>query len=73
MAERLHPDIVLMDIYMPQVDGLEATKIIQEKYPKIAVVILTSSESNEHLYEAVSLGASNFLSKSLDASELFNY
>lgn len=72
LVESLRPDIVLMDIYMPQLDGLQATRIIRERFPEVAVVILTSSESNEHLYEAVSLGASGFLLKSLDASELFH-
>lgn len=71
LVERLRPDIVLMDIYMPQIDGLQATRIIRERFPEVAIVILTSSESNEHLYEAVSMGASGFLLKSLDASELF--
>jgi DNA-binding NarL/FixJ family response regulator len=72
MVEQFRPDIVLMDLYMPLMDGLEATRIIRERFPETAVVILTSSESNEHLYEAVSIGASGFLLKSLDASELFH-
>ena len=71
LVEQLRPDIVLMDIYMPHLDGLQATRIIRERFPDVAIVILTSSESNEHLYEAVSMGASGFLLKSLDASELF--
>jgi len=72
LAERLHPDVVLMDIYMPQGDGLQATREIKERFPEIAVVMLTSSESDQHLYEAVQLGAAGYLLKSLDADELFN-
>lgn len=72
MAARLRPDVILMDIYMPGVDGLQATKEIKTRFPKIAVVMLTSSESDEHLYEAVQLGASGYLLKSLDAEELFD-
>lgn len=72
MAGRLRPDVILMDIYMPDVDGLQATKEIKARFPKIAVVMLTSSESDEHLYEAVQLGASGYLLKSLDAEELFD-
>ena len=72
LAEVLKPDVVLMDIYMPAGDGLRATQAIKTRFPKIAVVILTSSESDEHLYEAVQLGASGYLLKSLDAEELFD-
>ena len=71
LAEQLHPDVVLMDIYMPHGDGLKATKEIRERFPGIAVVILTASENDEHLYEAVKLGVSGYLLKSLDAKELF--
>lgn len=72
MAELYQPDVILMDIYMPQIDGLQATREIRTRFPKIAVVMLTSSESDEHLMEAVRLGASGYLLKSLDAEELFN-
>jgi DNA-binding NarL/FixJ family response regulator len=72
LAERLQPDVILMDIYMPHGDGLKATKEIRERFPGIAVVILTSSENDEHLYKAVQLGASGYLLKSLDAAELFD-
>ena len=61
-----------MDIYMPQGDGLQATREIRERFSDIAVVMLTSSEEDEHLYEAVRLGASGYLLKSLDAGELFD-
>ncbi len=72
LAERLRPDIVLMDIYMPDMDGLQATRLIKQKLPDINVVMLTSSEDDNHLYEAVRLGAAGYLLKSLDADELFN-
>jgi DNA-binding NarL/FixJ family response regulator len=72
MAARLQPDVVLMDIYMPDGDGLQATREICSRFPNIAVVMLTSSEADEHLYEAVRLGASGYLLKSLDAEELFS-
>jgi DNA-binding NarL/FixJ family response regulator len=71
LVETLHPDVVLMDIYMPHGDGLYATKEIRERYSDVAVVMLTSSESDEHLYEAVKLGVAGYLLKSLDANELF--
>lgn len=72
MAEQLQPDVILMDIYMPEMDGLEAAKEIRARFPQIAIVMLTSSERDGHLYEAVQLGVSGYLLKSLDATELFD-
>ncbi len=72
LAGELMPDVILMDIYMPQLDGLQASKVIHAQFPKIAIVILTSSEKDGHLYEAVQSGISGYLLKSLDAEELFN-
>jgi two-component system, NarL family, nitrate/nitrite response regulator NarL len=71
-AERLLPDVVLMDVYMPDGTGLQAAQIIRDRLPQIAVVMLTSSEQDEHLYEAVRLGAAGYLLKNLDATELFD-
>ncbi len=71
MAEQLRPDVVLMDIYMPDGNGLEATREIRERFPDVKVVMLTSSESDAHLYRAVELGASGYLLKNLDATQLF--
>jgi two-component system nitrate/nitrite response regulator NarL len=72
LAEQLKPDVILMDIYMPQIDGLQAAKVIHSRHPEQAIVILTSSEKDGHLYEAVQSGVSGYLLKSLDAEELFS-
>ncbi len=72
LVEQLHPEIVLMDIYMPDGDGLQAMRAIQARFPTTKVVILTSSESDEHLYQAVQYGAAGYLLKDLDADELFD-
>lgn len=72
LAELLQPDVILMDIYMPKVDGLQAAKEIRTRFPNIAIVMLTSSERDGHLYEAVQIGVSGYLLKSLDATELFD-
>jgi DNA-binding NarL/FixJ family response regulator len=61
-----------MDIYMPQLDGLQAAKEIHRRFPHIAVVMLTSSERDGHLYEAAQIGVAGYLLKSLDANELFD-
>ena len=71
-AQRLSPDVVLMDIQMPDGDGLTAAAQLRQTMPGTAVVILTASELDEHLYEAVRLGAAGYLLKSLDADELFD-
>ncbi len=72
MCERLHPDLVMMDILMPQMDGLQAAKRILENHPDIAIIMLTASRSDEHLEEAIGLGVAGYLLKNLDASELFD-
>lgn len=71
LARRLIPDAVLMDVYMPGGDGLQAAQAIRRELPQVAVVMLTSSEADEHVYEAMRLGAAGYLLKNLDASELF--
>ncbi len=72
LALKLKPDVILMDIYMPNGDGLQAARAIRSELPQIAIVILTSSEDNEHFFEAVRLGVSGYLLKNLDANELFD-
>ncbi len=72
MVEQLRPDVVLMDISMPDGDGLEAAAIIREHCPQTAVVMLTASEADEDLYRAVQLGAAGYLLKDLDAQDLFD-
>lgn len=72
MCERLHPDLVMMDILMPQMDGLQAAKRILELYPNTAIIMLTASTSNEHLGNAINIGVSGYLQKNLDSNELFD-
>jgi DNA-binding NarL/FixJ family response regulator len=72
MVEQLRPDIVLLDIYMPDGNGLEAARAIRAKAPKTAIVVLTSSELDEHLNEAVKIGVDGYLLKNLDEEELFD-
>jgi len=68
---RLHPDVVLMDIDMPQMDGLQALGLIKQESPDTRVVMLTVSEDDANLYEAVSSGADGYLLKSLTADQFF--
>lgn len=62
-ALRLQPDLVLMDISMPIMDGLAATRIIKARQPEIKIVILTTSAEDEDLFEAVKSGAAGYLLK----------
>jgi DNA-binding NarL/FixJ family response regulator len=71
MVETLQPNVVLLDIQMPDGDGLYAAEYIQQNWPQVNVVILTASESDEQLYRAVRLGVAGYLLKNLDAEELF--
>ena len=72
MAQRLQPDLILLDIYMPDGGGLQAAREIRDMMPEIAIVMLTSSELDEHLQEAVRIGVQGYLLKDLDAGELFS-
>ncbi|MBI2854541.1 MAG: response regulator transcription factor [Chloroflexi bacterium] len=69
-VERLKPDIVLMDITMPAMSGLEATQTIKERHPDIQVLALTVHESSEYLRRALSLGASGYMLKGATSAEL---
>lgn len=63
----LGPDLILMDIEMPDCDGLAATRLIKAEMPEIKIVMLTVSAADEHLFEAIKSGASGFLLKSQSA------
>ena len=59
------PDIILMDIMMPDMDGIDALKIIKAEMPDIKVIMLTTSDDHEDIFEAIKLGASGYLVKTL--------
>jgi DNA-binding NarL/FixJ family response regulator len=72
-ARRLRPDVILMDIQMPRCDGVSATRLIKAELPECKVVMLTISEDEQDLFEAVKSGASGYLLKRLDAANFFTY
>lgn len=68
---RVHrPDIVLMDLKMPEMGGLAATRLLSAELPDVKTVVLTASEDDADLFEAVKSGAQGYLSKNLQSSEL---
>jgi DNA-binding NarL/FixJ family response regulator len=71
LARRLRPDIVLMDISMPGLDGLAATRLISAELPEVKVVILTASDEDASLFDAIKSGAQGYLLKNLESRELF--
>jgi two-component system NarL family response regulator len=72
-ARRLHPNLILMDIRMPNCNGLTATRLIKAEMPECKIVMLSMSEDDQDLFEAVKSGASGYLLKRLDAREFFDY
>ena len=69
MARQLKPDIILMDIKMPRCNGLEATRLIKAEMPEIKIIILTVSDDDEDLFEAIKSGAEGYLLKNIRAEE----
>lgn len=64
------PDVILMDIRMPKMDGVQCTKIIKENYPQIKIIILTTFDDDEFVYSALKYGASGYLLKGVSMDEL---
>jgi len=72
MTEALRPDVVLMDIAMPGMDGLEATRQIKANRPGIRVLVLTMHRSDEYFFEMLKAGASGYILKGAETSDLMN-
>ena len=70
LAKKLKPDVVLMDIKLPKLDGINATRKIRETCPEVNVLMLSSFEDEAHVLDAIQAGANGYLSKMLPAAEL---
>ena len=69
-AEELHPDVIIMDLNMPVLSGIEATRQIAQSLPDIAVLVLTMLEDDDSVFAALRAGARGFLLKGADSAEI---
>ena len=65
-------DLILMDIEMPVLNGIQATEIVKSKYPHIKIIMLTVFDNDEHIFNAIKAGADGYLLKEINAKELHN-
>jgi DNA-binding NarL/FixJ family response regulator len=70
LAQKDKPDVILMDIRMPVCNGLTATRLIKAEMPDVKIIMLTTSNEDQDLFEAVKSGANGYLLKSMDAESL---
>ncbi len=70
LAEQHIPDVVLMDLIMPEMDGVEATRQVKNISPRSQIVVLTSYHEDEHIFPALEAGATSYLLKDIDMEEL---
>ncbi len=70
-ASEIMPDVILMDIYMPEGDGLEATRAIRARLPYARIVMLTVSDEDHNLFEAIKVGAHGYVLKKIEPRELY--
>ena len=71
LTRQKRPDLVLMDVSMPELDGISATRQLTSELPDVKVVILTASEDDAKLFDAVKAGAAGYLLKNLEADDFF--
>jgi DNA-binding NarL/FixJ family response regulator len=70
LSRRLEPDLVLMDVIMPKMDGVAATRAIKAELPRTVVLVMTASEDSEHLLSALRAGAGGYVLKSADPEQI---
>lgn len=70
-TRELMPDLILMDVYMPGMGGLEATRRLKQSLPYVTIIMVTASEDDKDLFESIKAGAQGYLLKNLDPDEFF--
>lgn len=71
-VREIKPDVILMDIRMPEMDGVHCTKVIKDNYPDIKIIILTTFDDDEYVFNALRDGASGYLLKGISMEELID-
>ena len=72
LVENLQPDVVLMDLVMPEMDGIQATQEIKKKWPNVEVLMLTSFSDKDHVLPAIEAGAAGYQLKDIEPDDLVN-
>jgi DNA-binding NarL/FixJ family response regulator len=72
VVEREKPDVVLMDVRMPVMDGVQATRLIHERQPAVRIIVLTTFDDDAYVHEAIRGGAVGYLLKDISTEELLN-
>ncbi len=72
LIEEENPRVILLDVMMPGMDGLETLKLIKERYPLVRVIMVTAVETQNEINEAIRLGADNYITKPLSLDYLEN-
>lgn len=70
LEENHNIDVILMDIQMPEMDGIKATEIVKRKYPQIKVIMLTVHDDDEYIFRSIKAGANGYLLKEIDPENL---
>lgn len=70
LVQKEKPDVILMDVRMPEMDGVQCTRMIKERYPHIKIIILTTFDDDEFVFSALKYGASGYLLKGISMDEL---
>ena len=70
LCEKLSPDVILMDLQMPEMDGITATRMIHKQYPRIQIIVLTSFPDRDKVQDALSAGAISYLLKNVSGEDL---
>lgn len=71
-CEKINPDLIFMDITMPQMDGVEATKIIKERWPEQKLIICSAIAESRHVKETLAMGADEIIKKPFSKEEIVN-
>jgi DNA-binding NarL/FixJ family response regulator len=72
LAEDQRVDVILMDIQMPEMDGIKATEIIKNQHPQIKIIMLTVYDDDEYIFKSIKAGANGYLLKEIEAQKLYN-